>query len=189
MAAMMLADMGATVLRIDRKEPSGVGVPRPQRFDLVLRGRRSVPLDLKQPDAVAFVLDLLVPSELPIVLTGAMRNSSLPGSDGPANILDAVRVAASADAYGYGALVVFNNEIHAARFVRKRHATSTSTFGSPLTGPVGYVVEDRVRVRVPGGELQVTLGPTVRLGGPVVHVFDVDVDIDGAALRPVKQTS
>jgi diaminopimelate epimerase len=51
------------------------------------------------------------------------------------------------------------------------------------------VVDDRVRVRVPGGELDVTLGPTVRLGGPVVHVFDVDVDIDGAALRSVKQTS
>lgn len=51
------------------------------------------------------------------------------------------------------------------------------------------VVDERVRVRVPGGDLQVTLGPTVRLGGPVVHVFDVDVDIDGAALRPVKQTS
>jgi diaminopimelate epimerase len=51
------------------------------------------------------------------------------------------------------------------------------------------VVDDRVRVRVPGGELEVALGPTVRLGGPVVHVFDVDVDIDGAVLRPVKQTS
>jgi diaminopimelate epimerase len=51
------------------------------------------------------------------------------------------------------------------------------------------VVDDRVHVRVPGGELEVTLGATVRLGGPVVHVFDVDVDIDGAALRSVKQIS
>lgn len=40
------------------------------------------------------------------------------------------------------------------------------------------VVEDRVRVRVPGGELLVVLGPTVRLGGPVEHVFDLDVDVD-----------
>jgi diaminopimelate epimerase len=51
------------------------------------------------------------------------------------------------------------------------------------------VVDDRVHVRVPGGELEVTLGATVRLGGPVVHVFDVAVDIDGAALRSVKQIS
>jgi diaminopimelate epimerase len=39
------------------------------------------------------------------------------------------------------------------------------------------VVDERVRVRVPGGELDVTLGPTVRLGGPVVHVFDVDIEV------------
>jgi diaminopimelate epimerase len=39
------------------------------------------------------------------------------------------------------------------------------------------VADERVRVRVPGGELQVTLGKTVRLGGPVVHVFDVDIDV------------
>jgi diaminopimelate epimerase len=39
------------------------------------------------------------------------------------------------------------------------------------------VIDERVRVRVPGGELQVTLGKTVRLGGPVVHVFDVDIDV------------
>jgi len=96
-------------------------------------------------EETAFALDLLLPTELPIVLTGAMRNSSLPGADGPANLLGAVRVAASAEAQGYGALVVFNDEIHAARFVRKRYTTSTATFGSPLTGPVGYIVESRVR--------------------------------------------
>jgi len=66
MAAMMLADMGATVLRVDRKTPSGLGVPRPQRFDLLLRGRRSVPLDLKQPEAVAFVLDLVAGADIVI---------------------------------------------------------------------------------------------------------------------------
>jgi crotonobetainyl-CoA:carnitine CoA-transferase CaiB-like acyl-CoA transferase len=64
MAAMMLADMGATVLRVDRKEPSGLGVPRPQRFDLLLRGRRSVPIDLKNPAGVAFVLDLVEGADL-----------------------------------------------------------------------------------------------------------------------------
>ena len=64
MAAMLLADLGATVLRIDRKEPSGLGVPRPARFDLLLRNRRSVPLDLKQPAAVEFVLDLVGRSDV-----------------------------------------------------------------------------------------------------------------------------
>ena len=64
MAAMLLADMGATVLRVDRKEPSGLGVPRPERFDLLLRNRRSIPLDLKQPSAVDFVLDLVRASDV-----------------------------------------------------------------------------------------------------------------------------
>ena len=64
MAAMLLADLGATVLRIDRKEPSGLGVPRPARFDLLLRNRRSLPLDLKDPAAVGFVLDLVSSSDV-----------------------------------------------------------------------------------------------------------------------------
>ena len=64
MAAMLMADMGATVLRVDRKEPSGLGVPRPERFDLLLRNRRSIPLDLKQPAAVNLVLDLVACSDV-----------------------------------------------------------------------------------------------------------------------------
>ena len=64
MAAMLLADMGATVLRVDRKEPAGLGVPRPQKFDLLLRNRRSVPVDLKEPAAVEFVLGLVSTSDV-----------------------------------------------------------------------------------------------------------------------------
>ena len=64
MAAMLLADMGATVLRIDRKEPVGLGVPRPQKFDLLLRNRRSVPVDLKDPKVIEFVLDLVSRSDV-----------------------------------------------------------------------------------------------------------------------------
>jgi alpha-methylacyl-CoA racemase len=48
-AAMLLADLGATVVRIDRTEPSGLGVPMPARFDVGGRGRRSVALDIKRP--------------------------------------------------------------------------------------------------------------------------------------------
>jgi alpha-methylacyl-CoA racemase len=48
-AAMLLADLGATVVRIDRTEPSGLGVPVPARFDVGGRGRRSVALDIKRP--------------------------------------------------------------------------------------------------------------------------------------------
>ena len=64
MAAMLLADLGATVLRIDWNEPSGLGVPRSARFDLLLRNRRSLPLDLKDPAAVDFALALVSSSDV-----------------------------------------------------------------------------------------------------------------------------
>ena len=64
MCAMLLADLGATVLRIDRKEPSGLGVPRPPQFDLVLRNRPALPLDLKQRASVDLALDLVSRSDV-----------------------------------------------------------------------------------------------------------------------------
>ena len=59
MCAMLLADLGATVLRIDRTEPSELGVPRPLRYDLLLRGRTCLALDLKHPDGKALALRLI----------------------------------------------------------------------------------------------------------------------------------
>jgi alpha-methylacyl-CoA racemase len=59
MCAMLLADLGATVLRIDRPGPSDLGVPRPLRYDLLLRGRRCLALDLKHPDGKALALRLI----------------------------------------------------------------------------------------------------------------------------------
>ena len=59
MAAMLLADMGAEVLRIDRTEPSGLGVERPLRYDLLLRGRRAVAIDLKSAAGRALALSLV----------------------------------------------------------------------------------------------------------------------------------
>jgi len=58
-AAMLLADLGATVIRVDRKEPSGLGAPRPVQFDIGLRNRKSIRVDLKDPAGRALVLDLI----------------------------------------------------------------------------------------------------------------------------------
>lgn len=59
MCAMLLADLGATVLRIDRREPVDLGTPRPLKYNLLLRNRKSIALDLKQPAAVELVLKLV----------------------------------------------------------------------------------------------------------------------------------
>ncbi len=79
-----------------------------------------------------------------MVVTGAMRVASEPGYKGIANLLAAVRVAGSSEARGLGALVVMNNEIHAARDVTKMHTQSLDTFQSPFVGPLGRGAAERV---------------------------------------------
>lgn len=97
-------------------------------------------------EETAFLLDRLLDADAPVVMTGAMRHTGSPGADGPANLLAAVKVAASQNARAAGTLVVANDEIHLARFVRKGHATSTATFQSLPLGPVGWVAENHVRM-------------------------------------------
>lgn len=94
----------------------------------------------------AFAIDTLWAGSTPVVVTGAMRHLDAPGTDGPANLLAAARVAASAVARGLGCLVVMNDEIHMARFVQKTHTFAPSAFRSRVTGPIGWVVEGRVRI-------------------------------------------
>ncbi|MCY1272026.1 Acetyl-CoA:oxalate CoA-transferase [compost metagenome] len=59
MAAMMLADLGATVLRIERREAVDLGVKKELRYNLTLRNRKAIALDLKDPEAVKLVLELV----------------------------------------------------------------------------------------------------------------------------------
>src|SRR3954454_14893857 len=109
-------------------------------------------------EETAFVLDLLVDREAPIVVTGAMRNPTLPGADGPANLLASIQVAASEVARGLGAMVVLNDEIHAARFVRKTHTSNPATFRSDPVGPVGWISENVPRVVLrPAGRHKILL--------------------------------
>lgn len=64
MAAMLLADMGAEVLRLDRPSPSGLGLEGPVRFNLLDRSRRSAAVDLKRPEGVALALDLVTRADV-----------------------------------------------------------------------------------------------------------------------------
>lgn len=138
-------------------------------------------------EETSFAIDLLVRSARPIVFTGAMRNPTTVGADGLANLVASVRVAASSDAVGLGTLVVFNDEIHAARFVRKTHTSSTATFQSPTCGPLGWVIEDRVRVVARAS----TLAPlaTVREGEmPAVALLTMSLGDDARLVGRVRES-
>jgi L-asparaginase len=138
-------------------------------------------------EETSFVLDLLVNRDAPVIVTGAMRNPTLPGAEGPANLLAAVRVAASDAARGVGAVVVMNDEIHAARFVQKTHTSNPATFRSPLAGPIGYVFEDTVRIVTrPVGRRHVEL-PEETQSRPVA-LYTIGLGDDGRLLKFVRQS-
>jgi L-asparaginase len=95
-------------------------------------------------EETAFLLDLLVADARPVVFAAAQRPAREPDSDGPRNLLNAVRIACSAAAAEMGVLVTLNGEIHAAREVRKTHAIALDAFRSPEGGPIGHVDGARV---------------------------------------------
>jgi L-asparaginase len=124
-------------------------------------------------EETSYLLDLLWRHDAPLVVTGAMRNASLPGPDGPANLTAALAVAASGECRGLGAMVVLNDEVHAARHVAKRHTSLPSAFESPDAGPVARMLE---------GRPVVTTRPVRRRPLPVPERLDARVPLLVATL-------
>src|SRR5262249_46943225 len=94
-----------------------------------------------------YLIDRLLDTDTPVVLTGAQRGADQPDADGPRNLRDAIRLANSRQVRGHGALVVFAGEIHAGREARKVHTTAVRAFGSPGFGPIGHVDGEVVVLR------------------------------------------
>ena len=99
-------------------------------------------------EETAFLLDLLVDRDVPVIVTAAMRNPALTSPDGPGNLLAAVRVACDpwirAHARDLGVLAVMLDEVYAAADAIKAHPTRLNAFAAPQTGPLAALVEDRV---------------------------------------------
>jgi L-asparaginase len=95
-------------------------------------------------EETAYFLGLTVKSDKPVVLTAAQRQFTTLSSDSPKNFLQAVRVAASEEARGKGALVVTNDVINAARDVSKDISTRLETYSSRDIGALGFVDDDRI---------------------------------------------
>ncbi len=95
-------------------------------------------------EETAYFLNLVVKSDKPVVLVGAMRSATSMSADGPLNLYNAVSVAADKSSAGNGVLVVLNDEIHAAREVTKTNTSSVDTFKSRNTGQIGRVYYGKV---------------------------------------------
>ena len=131
-------------------------------------------------EETAVLVDACHDAPAPIVFTGAIRPSGTEGADGSRNLADAVAAAGAARTEGLGTLVCFAGELHAARTVRKTDSVSPRAFGSPQTGPVGYVGEGRVAVRArPQRPAPVPLPAALDARVPIVPTWLGD---DGAPL-------
>jgi L-asparaginase len=94
-------------------------------------------------EETAYLLDRSLEPEVPVAITGAMRNSSELSWDGPANLMAAVLVASSAQAHRRGTLVVMDERIVQGAEVVKTHTEEFGTFRSPNWGPLGIVDKGR----------------------------------------------
>ena len=161
----MLFDIGATI-REAAADPAVDGV-------VVVQGTDTI-------EETAFFWDLVCEGPKPVVVTGAMRASDAPGFDGPANLRDAVRVAADPRMAGTGVVVCLGGSIEPADDALKMHTTSLTTFASPNGGSLG---------RVDGGEVTVLRRRAGRRSVAAatraaerVHLITATVAMDGALL-------
>jgi L-asparaginase len=95
-------------------------------------------------EETAYFLNLTIKHDRPVVLVGAQRPATAISSDGPLNLLNAIRTASAPVARGRGVLIVMNDEINGARDVTKTNTYRVETFRSPELGFLGYVDSDRV---------------------------------------------
>lgn len=168
-AHLRIEDLVALAAEIDRLVAGGTaGVVVTQGTDTI--------------EETAFALDLLVVARVPVVVTGAMRNPTTPGADGPANLVAALLVACSEADLG-GVVVVMGDEVLPARHTAKRHPTRLGAFEAPGAGPLGIVVEDRfVQLARTVGDRPV-ISTDVVVQAPVVPILALGLDDDGLLLR------
>ncbi|HDC9702194.1 TPA: asparaginase [Staphylococcus aureus] len=122
-------------------------------------------------EETAFLLDLILGIEQPVVITGAMRSSNEIGSDGLYNYISAIRVASDEKARHKGVMVVFNDEIHTACNVTKTHTSNTNTFQSPNHGPLGVLTKDRVQFHHMPYRQQALENVNEKLNVPLVKAY------------------
>lgn len=133
-------------------------------------------------EETAYFLNLIVDSEKPVVLTGAMRPASSLSADGPLNLFNSVVVAASSQSAGHGVMVVANDFIHGAREVAKTNTLTVQTFESSDHGLLGAMHFGELRMfrkpqRLHTTQSQFSIREIERL--PNVAIIYAHSDMDG----------
>ncbi len=137
---------------------------------------------------LAYFLDLTVQSDKPVVMTGAMRPWTVFGSDGPANLYNAVRLAASGRTRGLGITVLLNDQILPAREATKTDSLRLHTFGTREFGVLGTVDEQEIRLQRrparphPGGSAPFDLSAIPRDGLPKIEIAGSYIDAGGEGI-------
>jgi L-asparaginase len=90
-------------------------------------------------EETAYFLNLVIKSEKPVVVVGAMRPATAISTDGPMNLYNAVSLAASNEAFGHGVMVCLNDTINSSRDVTKTNTLLQDTFKAPELGYLGYI--------------------------------------------------
>jgi L-asparaginase len=120
-------------------------------------------------EETAYFLNLVVKSEKPVVLVGAMRPSTAISPDGPMNLYNAIILAISPNAWGKGVLVSLNDTINSSREVTKTNTALQDTFKAPELGYLGYIID---------GQPHFYRMPTRK------HTYMTDFDISGISEFP-----
>ena len=131
-------------------------------------------------EETAYFLNLVVKTDIPVVLVGSMRPSTAVSADGPLNLYNAVAVAADPNAKGRGVLLVMNDWIHSAQTLTKVSTTAVQTFMSPIRGLIGttaYGVNDYYRYpdQKWGSKSEFSVEGATKL--PRVDIIYADVDM------------
>jgi L-asparaginase len=133
-------------------------------------------------EETAYFLDLATISTKPVIMVGAQRPASDPDSDGPRNLLDAVRVAVASEAVSKGVMVVMNGQINAARDVTKTNTSQVETFRGLEFGELGVVDAEKVRFyRAPLRRQTFPLEPRTQLGR--IDIVSSYAGADGLLIR------
>jgi L-asparaginase len=131
-------------------------------------------------EETAFLIDLVVPPGKPVVFAAAQRPPREADTDGPRNLRNAIRIASAPGVGGLGVVVTMNDEIHAARDVRKTHATAVNAFVSLGAGPLGQVDSGRVYLfHRPARHLTIE----TQAVEPKVELIGLYAGSDGEAIR------